>query len=91
MHQRGIFHRDIKLDNLFIPERKRLPYLLITNFCFSEVWSGESQQFKKCGTPGFVAPEIFKSKNYSPKVDIFSLGVVFYILTFGRLPFEGKD
>jgi len=47
--------------------------------------------FKKCGTPGFVAPEIFKTKNYTPKVDIFSLGVVLFILVFGRLPFEGKD
>lgn len=44
--------------------------------------------FKKCGTAGFIAPEIFKTKNYDSKVDIFSLGVVFYILIFGKMPFD---
>jgi len=38
-----------------------------------------------------VAPEIFKTKSYDLKVDVFSLGVVFYILVYGRMPFEGKD
>ena len=38
-----------------------------------------------------MAPEIFKSKHYDSKIDIFSLGVVFYILVYGKMPFEGKD
>lgn len=51
----------------------------------------EPPSYKKCGTPGYVAPEIFKTKNYDLKVDVFSLGVVFFILVYGRMPFEGKD
>lgn len=47
--------------------------------------------YKKCGTPGYVAPEIFKTKTYDQKIDVFSLGVVYYILVYGRMPFEGKD
>jgi len=49
------------------------------------------QAYKKCGTAGFIAPEIFKSKIYDAKIDIFSLGVVFYILIFGRMPFESPQ
>lgn len=97
MHSKGIFHRDIKLDNLFVPESKRLPFVLLSNLCYSESFklnkgaSSPQQGYKKCGTPGYVAPEIFKTKNYDQKIDIFSLGVVFYILVYGKMPFEGKD
>jgi len=49
------------------------------------------QSFKKCGTAGFIAPEIFKSKIYDAIVDIFSLGGVFYILIFGRMPFDSPQ
>ncbi len=93
MHSKGIFHRDIKLDNLFVPENRRLPFVLLSNFCYSEnfKFSGPPNGYKKCGTPGYVAPEIFKTKHYDSKIDIFSLGVVFYILVYGKMPFEGKD
>ena len=98
MHSKGIFHRDIKLDNLFVPENKRLPFVLLTNFCYSESFrfTGSDtrerpQGYKKCGTPGYVAPEIFKTKFYDSKIDVFSLGVVFYILVYGKMPFEGGD
>ncbi|CAK65125.1 unnamed protein product (macronuclear) [Paramecium tetraurelia] len=89
MHSKGVFHRDIKMENLFIPEKKRLPFVVLGNFCYSE--TTDSTQYKKCGTPGFVAPEIFRSKNYTSKVDLFSLGIIFYLLVYGKLPFEGKD
>ena len=63
MHMIGVFHRDIKLDNLFVPDNRRLPFVLLSNFCYSETLKLEGG-YKKCGTPGYVAPEIFKSKNY---------------------------
>ena len=94
MHLKGVFHRDIKLDNIFVPDKRILPFAILSNFCYSESFKSnqmEPQLFKKCGTPGYVAPEIFKTKTYDQKIDVFSLGVVYYILVFGKMPFEGQD
>lgn len=45
--------------------------------------------FKRCGTPGYVAPEILNDRPYDCKVDMFSCGVIFYILLTGKIPFNG--
>ncbi|CAK73920.1 unnamed protein product (macronuclear) [Paramecium tetraurelia] len=88
MHARGVFHRDIKLDSILI--QSQLPSVLLTNFCYSETYIPQTP-FKKCGTPGFIAPEIFKTKLYTPKADMFSLGCLFYVLYFGKIPFSGSS
>ena len=48
--------------------------------------------FNRCGTLGFMAPEIFnlEKSTYNEKVDIFSLGVIFYLLLTGKSPFKGN-
>lgn len=46
--------------------------------------------FTRCGTPGYVAPEVLNDFNYDCKADIFSLGVIFYLLLFGEHPFHGN-
>lgn len=52
--------------------------------------------FSRCGTPGFVAPEIISSSSskhtpYLPKVDVFSAGVIFYIMLVGKSPFKASS
>lgn len=52
----------------------------------------DKKQIKyKCGTPGYVAPEILKNQNFTTKADIFSLGSFFYNLLTGKNLFTGKD
>ncbi|KRX00922.1 Protein kinase-like domain [Pseudocohnilembus persalinus] len=50
-----------------------------------------NQIFKKCGTPGYIAPEMFNQQQYDQKVDVFSLGVVFYELVYGKNPFQIEE
>lgn len=47
--------------------------------------------FKRCGTPGYVAPEVLADKIYDFKVDPFSAGVIMFIILTGSSPFKGKN
>lgn len=47
--------------------------------------------FVRCGTPGYVAPEVLADKLYDFKVDTFSVGVIMFILLTGSSPFKGKS
>ena len=48
-------------------------------------------EFKRCGTPGFVAPEVLLDLKYDERADMFSAGVIFYMLLTGKSPFEDKN
>lgn len=59
--------------------------VVIVDLGLAENWSNEKYLYMRCGTPGYVAPEILKIKSNEPQkydsaVDIFSLGVIFYML-----------
>ncbi|KAL4472009.1 hypothetical protein ABPG72_018511 [Tetrahymena utriculariae] len=89
MHSKGIFHRDIKLENIQFRNSQNITDVCLTNFYMADFVDPKGKStYKKCGTAGFIAPEIFKSKHYDQKIDIFSLGIVFYILMFGKMPFD---
>jgi serine/threonine protein kinase len=81
-------HRDLKLDNIIVPIDGNTRKSMIINFCYSENYA-PGGLYTKCGTPGFVAPEIFHSKYYDLKVDLFSLGVILYTFIYGQSPFSG--
>lgn len=75
-------HRDIKLDNILIAELLPRIRVKIADFSLAEFVSREkkAQGMNKCGTPGFMAPEIFNEERYDERVDIFSAGVILFIL-----------
>eukprot|EP00828_Plagiopyla_frontata_P025011 TRINITY_DN3194_c0_g1_i1.p1 TRINITY_DN3194_c0_g1~~TRINITY_DN3194_c0_g1_i1.p1 ORF type:complete len:545 (+),score=79.63 TRINITY_DN3194_c0_g1_i1:2-1636(+) len=98
IHKQNIMHRDLKLDNILILSEKEQLEPIIVDFGLSthQGIDIESVLFKRCGTPGFVAPEVLNFKDndtvlYNNKCDIFSLGAIFYCLLARKKPFSSKD
>ena len=92
----GIIHRDLKPENIMLREPKICKEnLVLIDFGFSVFMSETPFEFKRCGTPGFVAPEILNLKRdepmYGPKSDIFSVGIIWYYCLFGSLPFKARS
>ncbi|KAK7394987.1 hypothetical protein VNO78_15528 [Psophocarpus tetragonolobus] len=88
-HSLGVFHRDLKLDNLLLDENGNLK---VSDFGLSAV-TGQIRPdgllHTICGTPSYVAPEILAKKGYDgAKADLWSCGVVLFALTAGYLPFN---
>lgn len=74
LHSHGICHRDLKPDNILFEDETRLK---IADFSLAQNF--EKHEMKEsCGTPGYMAPEVFSHEAYSEKVDIFSLGAILY-------------
>lgn len=89
LHSLGVCHRDIKLDNILLDEHKNCK---ISDFGLA-VWVGpHSKCERSVGTPGYMAPEILSGKLYDPrKSDVWSLGITFYSLITGRLPWDTRN
>ena len=67
-------------------------YICLTDFGLAKILEGNAQAFSFCGTPDYLAPEIFdKINGYSFEVDIWSIGIIVYTLLLGRPPFESSD
>ncbi|CAH1159858.1 unnamed protein product [Phaedon cochleariae] len=86
-HNRNIVHRDLKAENLLLDSNNNIK---IADFGFSNYYTVGGQLSTWCGSPPYAAPEVFEGKKYvGPEIDIWSLGVVLYVLVCGALPFDG--
>lgn len=90
MHKSGIIHRDIKPQNILF--RNSFDDIVLADFGLADFYRKDGQYlFKRCGTPGFVAPEVLHDKLYDYKVDVFSVGVIMYLLLTGKQPFRSNN
>ncbi|PWN46559.1 putative calmodulin-dependent protein kinase type 1 [Violaceomyces palustris] len=90
LHKQGIVHRDLKPENLLFRDKTEESDLLIADFGLSRVVDDEKITVLSttCGTPGYMAPEIFKKTGHGKPVDMWAIGVITYFLLCGYTPFD---
>ena len=75
----NIMHRDIKPENIILSNEEDDCSVKIADFGLA-TFDTDNLIFRKCGTPGYIAPEILADIKYDTKVDVFSLGALLYLL-----------
>ncbi|CAK63624.1 unnamed protein product (macronuclear) [Paramecium tetraurelia] len=82
LHKLGVIHRDLKLDNIVLENQNDIKSIKIIDFGLAVEIGYQTQV--RCGTPGYMAPEILNQEDYDELVDIYSLGSIFHSLLSGQ-------
>ncbi|KAL1193684.1 CBL-interacting serine/threonine-protein kinase 22 [Cardamine amara subsp. amara] len=91
-HARGVFHRDLKPENLLLDENRDLKVSDFGLSAMRDQIKSDGMLHTLCGTPAYVAPELLLKKGYDgSKADIWSCGVVLFLLNAGYLPFRDPN
>eukprot|EP01087_Luapelamoeba_hula_P006472 TRINITY_DN1654_c0_g1_i2.p1 TRINITY_DN1654_c0_g1~~TRINITY_DN1654_c0_g1_i2.p1 ORF type:complete len:237 (+),score=52.51 TRINITY_DN1654_c0_g1_i2:385-1095(+) len=90
LHQEGIVHRDLKPENLLSAGEGENEVVKVADFGFAKNF-GEEKLVTSCGSPGYVAPEVLTEDTYTNAVDMWSVGVIIYILLSGYPPFYDES
>ncbi|XP_060661099.1 calcium/calmodulin-dependent protein kinase type 1 isoform X2 [Drosophila nasuta] len=90
MHEQGVVHRDLKPENLLYYSPQDDSKIMISDFGLSKM-EDSGIMATACGTPGYVAPEVLAQKPYGKAVDVWSIGVISYILLCGYPPFYDEN
>lgn len=88
-HLKNVLHRDIKLDNILLDHKLGVK---ICDFGVSRFTKKGNYIKEQCGTPAYIAPEIIKDKGYEGfSADLWSLGVLLYVMISGTFPFTADN
>lgn len=88
-HRNSIVHRDLKIENILISKTGDIK---IIDFGLSNLFSPRAQLKTFCGSLYFAAPELLQARQYTgPEVDIWSFGIVLYVLVCGKVPFDDQS
>jgi len=95
LHNKGVTHRDLKLENLLLADTDDLSSVKIADFGLAKASRSEGMADRSggavCGTPSYLAPEIISGQKYTAAVDCWAAGVCLYILLSGVVPFYWTD
>lgn len=88
-HRNSIVHRDLKIENILISKTGDIK---IIDFGLSNLFAPRSHLRTFCGSLYFAAPELLQAKAYTgPEVDVWSFGIVLYVLVCGKVPFDDQS
>ena len=88
-HALKIVHRDLKPENVLLDENLNVK---IVDFGLSNIMTDGDFLKTSCGSPNYAAPEVISGKLYAgPEIDVWSCGVILYVMLCGRLPFEDEN
>ena len=93
LHSKGISHRDIKPENFLFENKSKSSQIKLIDFGLSKCYKNNGFDKKMSsivGTAYYAAPEVLKG-HYGPECDVWSIGVIMYLLLSGSHPFEGKS
>ncbi|KNE67098.1 CAMK/CAMK1 protein kinase [Allomyces macrogynus ATCC 38327] len=91
LHRLNICHRDLKPENLLFYDATPGSRIMISDFGLSKIFDDVQLMRTACGTPGYVAPEVLRREGYQKQVDMWSIGVITYILLCGYPPFYEEN
>ena len=90
LHSYGIVHRDLKPENILMTDISDTADIRLLDFGLSKIVGNEEKCTEPYGTLSFVAPEVLESKPYDKSVDLWSIGIITFLLLCGYLPFDDK-
>jgi hypothetical protein len=96
-HERGVVHRDIKPDNIFLAQKDGDPVIKILDFGIAKLYAGSAADPASTragltvGTPAYLSPEQAVGGEITPASDLYSASIVLYEMLAGRAPFEDRD
>lgn len=91
LHSHDIVHRDIKLENIMYESDAVDSPLKFIDFGFAKVWDSSKLMQASCGSVAYVSPDVLRGQGYTSKCDLWSLGVIVFMLLSGYPPFHGSD
>eukprot|EP01071_Lankesteria_metandrocarpae_P015117 Lankesteria_metandrocarpae@DN9338_c0_g1_i1.p1 len=90
LREQNIVHRDIKAQNFLFRDKPANSPLVLIDFGMAVKLDQDQYLSRLCGSPHYVSPELV-ARHYKFSVDVWAIGVVVYLLTYGKYPFEGSD
>lgn len=91
LHEFGIVHRDLKLENIMMSDSTDGAVPQIVDFGLAKIIGPSNTASEPFGTLGYVAPEVLRKQPYTFSCDVWSLGCIIYALLSGSLPFDHES